>query len=60
MPKALCLASLVIAVLLLLLSGLDLAVGIPFQSKSPTMDVGLLLCSLALGYLSWTTFREQK
>ena len=60
MPKALCLVGTVVAVLLLLVFGLDLAVGFPFHRLSLTMDVGSLLCSAALGYMSWTTLREQK
>ena len=49
MPKALCLVGTVVAVLLLLVFGLDLAVGFPFHRLSLTMDVGSLLCSSALG-----------
>ena len=60
MPKALCLVGSVVAVLLLLVFGLDLAFRFPFHRASPTMDIGILLCSLALGYMSWTTLKEQK
>ncbi len=60
MPKALCLVGTVVAVLLLLVFGLDLAVGFPFHRLSLTMDVGSLFCSVGLGYMSWTTLREQK
>lgn len=60
MPKALCLVGTVVSVLLLLVFGLDLALGFPFHRVSTTMDVGFLLCSLALGYASWTTLKEQK
>lgn len=60
MPKALCLVGSVVAVLLLLVFGLDLAFRFPFNRASLTMDVGILLCSLALGYMSWTTLKEQK
>jgi hypothetical protein len=59
MPKALCIVGMVVAVLLVILFGLDLAVKIPFARISGMMDVGFILCSLALGYLSWSTFREQ-
>ena len=44
---------------LLLVFGLDLAVGFPFKSASMTMDISFIVCSLVLGYLSWTTVREQ-
>ena len=60
MPKALCLVGTVVAVLLLLVFGLDLAVGFPFHRVSLTMDIGCLLCSVILGYMSWTTLKEQK
>jgi hypothetical protein len=60
MPKALCLVGMVVAVLLLLVFGFDLALKFPFHRVSLTMDIGLLLCSAALGYVSWTTLKEQK
>jgi hypothetical protein len=60
MPRALCLTGSVVAVLLLLVFGLDLALGFPFQRVSLTMDIGFLLCSLGLGYVSWSTLKEQK
>jgi hypothetical protein len=65
MPKALCLVGTVVAGLLLLVFGFDLILGFPFHRGSGThwglvMDIGMLLCSLALGYASWATLREQK
>ena len=60
MPKALCLVGIVVAVLLLLVFGLDLALGFPFRRVSLTMDIGFLIGSLALGYGSWATLNEQK
>lgn len=60
MPKALCLVGTVVAVLLLLVFGFDLALGFPFHRVSKLMDIGLLVCSIALGYVSWTTLKEQK
>ena len=60
MPKALCLVGTVVAVLLLLVFGFDLAIGFPFRRAVPIMDIGYLLCALGLGYASWTTLREQK
>jgi hypothetical protein len=60
MPKALCLVGTVVAALLLLVFGLDLALKFPFHRVSLTMDIGVLLCSLALGYMSWSTLKEQK
>ncbi len=60
MPKALCLVGTVVAALLLLVFGFDLALQFPFGRASLTMDIGMVICSLALGYLSWTTLKEQK
>jgi hypothetical protein len=60
MPKALCLVGSIVAVLLLLVFGFDLVLGFPFRRASLTMDIGLVLCSFALGYMSWATLREQK
>ena len=59
MPKALCIVGTVVAVLLLLIFGLDLATGIPFNTASKTMDGAIIVCSLLLAYLSWSTMREQ-
>ena len=60
MPKAICLVGSVVAVLLLLVFGLDLLVGFPFHRESMMMDIGFVVCSLCLVYMSWSTFREQK
>ncbi|MCE5303793.1 MAG: hypothetical protein LLF97_11900 [Planctomycetaceae bacterium] len=60
MPKALCLVGAVVAVLLLLVFGLDLGLKFPFHRDSPAMDIGMLICGAALGYASWMTIREQK
>jgi hypothetical protein len=60
MPKALCIVGTVVTVLLLLTFGLDLAVEFPFHRASMTMDIGVVVCSLMLGYVSWTTLKEQK
>ncbi|MHB1033838.1 MAG: hypothetical protein ACYC35_02515 [Pirellulales bacterium] len=59
MPKALAILGMVVSVLLLLAFGLDLIVGRPFANASPTMDIGFVVCAAVLGYLSWSTFREQ-
>ncbi len=60
MAKALCIVGSIVAILLLLVFGLDLAVGFPFHRLSWAMDIGCALCSIALGYVSWTTLQEQK
>ena len=59
MPKALCIVGTIVAVLLLLVFGIDLALGFPFGGASWLMDVGFIVCSAVLGYLSWATLREQ-
>jgi hypothetical protein len=58
MPKALSISGMVVAALLLLLFGLDLALKFPFSGVSPPMDIGFLVCSLILAYMSWSTYRE--
>jgi hypothetical protein len=60
MPKALCIAGSIVAVLLLLIFGLDLAVKFPFHRISMAMDIGTLLCAAMLAYMSWMTLKEQK
>ena len=59
MPKALCITGTVVAGLLLLIFGFDLFLGIPFKGASKTMDIGMLVSAVALGYVSWITLREQ-
>jgi hypothetical protein len=59
MPKALCILGLVISVLLLLVFGLDLLTSIPFGREAMVMDIGFLVAAVILGYLSFTTMREQ-
>jgi hypothetical protein len=60
MPRALCFAGLVVAALLLLVFGFDLALKFPFNRASLLMDIGVLLCAGGLGYVSWMTLKEQK
>jgi hypothetical protein len=59
MPKALCLTGMVIAIVVALLFLLDLIIKIPFQRANVLMDVVFVLCAGTLGFISWTTFREQ-
>ncbi len=58
MPKALTIGGMVVSAVLLVLFGLDLAIGTPFGGISKVMDIGAVVCALMLGYMSWTTFRE--
>lgn len=59
MPKALSIFTLVVAVLLLIAFGLDLAIGKPFGGIGMVTDVAFLIVALILGYLGFTTWREQ-
>ncbi len=58
MAKGFAIFGFVVAIVLLLVFGLDLAVGIPFDRISLITDILFVLASLALGFVSWTTFRE--
>ena len=59
MPKALCLTGMVIAIVVFLLFLLDLILGFPFQGASKLLDVVFVICAGVLGFISFTTFREQ-
>lgn len=59
MPKALCIAGMVVALLVGLLFLLDLVLGIPFSKASIVMDIALVVSAVILGAISWLTFREQ-
>jgi hypothetical protein len=59
MPKALCYTGAAIALLLLLMFGMDMAVGMPFGGVSKTMDVAMIVAAVLLGYMSWATLRER-
>jgi hypothetical protein len=59
MPKALAILGMAIAVLMLVMFGLDALVGIPFgQSAGVVTDVGFLVAAALLAYMSWHTLRE--
>lgn len=58
MPKALTWIGLVIAALLLLIFGMDLAMAVPFKGASTLFDITIIICALIMGYLSWNTLRE--
>lgn len=60
MPKALCLAGMVVAILIAILFTVDLAAGIPFRRAIVVMDVSLIVAAALLGLASWMTFREQR
>jgi len=58
MAKAMSIAGLVVAGLLALIFTADLAVGIPFGRVGTITDVGFLVSSVILCYLSWNAFRD--
>ena len=62
MPKAFCIAGAVVAILLLVIFAADLipGVGFPFGGQSMIIDIGMVVCSLMLGYISWATYRTLK
>jgi putative Ca2+/H+ antiporter (TMEM165/GDT1 family) len=60
MPKALTILGMIVASLVILLFGADLAVKFPFQGANKTIDILFVVCALILGYLSWSAFREQR
>lgn len=59
MAKGLSVAGLVTSILLMLVFGLDLFAGIPFGQPDMTLDIGFVICSALLAYMSFTTLREQ-
>jgi hypothetical protein len=62
MAKVLSILSLIVAVVLLLLFGLDAALpaGFMFRKANMTMDIGFAVASAMLAYMSWSSFREQR
>lgn len=65
MQKALALFGLIVALLLMVVFGMDVAMGDPtagtgwpFLGFSKTMDVGFIVAGLLLAYISFATFRE--
>lgn len=62
MPKALCMTGIVISILVLALFLLDLLGPesiAPLRKASKMMDIVFAISAVGLGYLSWTTLREQ-
>jgi hypothetical protein len=58
MPKALCITGMVVAILVFLLFLVDLAIAMPFDRASMSLDVVFIISSLALAYMSWSTLKE--
>jgi len=66
MPKALCLASLVVGALVLILFLADLILSLtgmislaPLRGASMLMDIAFSIFGAILAYLSWSTYKEQ-
>ena len=57
--KAFSVFGMVVSIVFLLVFTLDLAFGMPFGGASLIADIGFIICALLLGYMSWTTYREQ-
>jgi len=63
MPRMLCFGGLVVAGLVFLLFLVDLimffaGMGALFRYPSILMDIGFIVCSGLLGYLSWMSLKE--
>lgn len=64
MPKALCITGMVISALICVVFLIDLLMPVsmaPFKNASwrGGMGVAFILCAALLGYLSWSTWKEQ-
>ena len=67
MPKALCLISLVVSILLVVLFLADMVLGLagqvsiaPLKYASPLMDITFVILGGIMIFMSWTTYREQR
>ncbi len=58
MAKGLTIMAISIAILLLVLFGLDLVIQYPFKRVSVLMDIVFILCASGLGFISWTTLKD--
>lgn len=58
MARGLTIAGIAIAVLMVVLFGLDLVLKIPFGQASMLMDICFLICGLGLGLLGISVWRE--
>ena len=67
MPKALCLTSLVVAVIIVVLFLADAVMGFmgmesvaPLRSANLMMDITFIVTGAILAFMSWATWREQR
>jgi hypothetical protein len=59
MAKAFSVFGMVVSIIFLLVFSLDLAFEMPFGGASWVADIGFIICAILLGYMSWSTYREQ-
>ncbi len=60
MSKAMTIAGMVVAAIVFAVFVLDILSGVPFGTGMNAMHIGALIASAILGYVSFSTFREQK
>jgi hypothetical protein len=60
MAKAMSIAGMIVAGLLVVIFAADLALQIPFGRAAAMTDVGFLVSGAILGYLAWSAFREAR
>jgi hypothetical protein len=60
MAKALSIFGMAVSILLLLVFGLDLAIGFPFNGYHSVMSISFVVFSALLIYLSWSAFRDAR
>jgi len=58
MARGLTIAALAIAALMLVLFGLDLAIGVPFGKQNMMIDISFLVCAIGVILLGLSTWRE--
>ncbi len=58
MSKLLTIFGMIVAALVFILFTLDLAIGYPFMRAYLVIDIAFMVCALALGFISWSSFRE--
>jgi hypothetical protein len=60
MAKAMSIAGMAIAGLIVVLFALDLISGTPFGGQSKMTDIAFVICGGILGYLGWNAFRDAR
>lgn len=60
MSKTLPLAGMIVSGLIGILFLADLAAGFPFRRVSMALDIGFVVASLVLAYLSWTLLEKAR